>query len=41
MRNRMSANRLPAVFMRGGTSKALMFHLRDLARGLFEGYVYT
>ena len=22
--------RLPAVFMRGGTSKALMFHLRDL-----------
>ena len=23
-------NKLPAVFMRGGTSKALMFHLRDL-----------
>jgi 2-methylaconitate cis-trans-isomerase PrpF len=23
-------NRLPAVFMRGGTSKALMFHFRDL-----------
>ena len=26
----MKQNRLPAVFMRGGTSKALMFHLRDL-----------
>lgn len=26
----MSGTRLPAVFMRGGTSKALMFHLRDL-----------
>ena len=26
----MTARRLPAVFMRGGTSKALMFHLRDL-----------
>jgi 2-methylaconitate cis-trans-isomerase PrpF len=26
----MKANRLPAVFMRGGTSKALVFHLRDL-----------
>jgi 2-methylaconitate isomerase len=26
----MKSRRLPATFMRGGTSKALMFHLRDL-----------
>jgi 2-methylaconitate cis-trans-isomerase PrpF len=26
----MAGNRLPAVFMRGGTSKALLFHARDL-----------
>lgn len=26
----MQSRRIPAVFMRGGTSKALMFHLRDL-----------
>jgi 2-methylaconitate isomerase len=26
----MRSRRLPAAFMRGGTSKALMFHLRDL-----------
>lgn len=33
----MGAQRLPAVFMRGGTSKALMFHLRDLpARGAWD-----
>ncbi|HRD77437.1 MAG TPA: PrpF domain-containing protein, partial [Hyphomicrobiaceae bacterium] len=26
----MSQKRIPAVFMRGGTSKAVMFHVRDL-----------
>ena len=28
----MPQNRLPAVFMRGGTSKAIVFHARDLPR---------
>ena len=28
----MRGQKLPAVFMRGGTSKAVMFHLRDLPR---------
>ena len=28
----MRGQRLPAVFMRGGTSKAVLFHLRDLPR---------
>ncbi len=26
----MPQHKLPAVFMRGGTSKAVMFHARDL-----------
>ncbi|SVC13566.1 uncharacterized protein METZ01_LOCUS266420, partial [marine metagenome] len=26
----MQQRKIPAVFMRGGTSKALMFHRRDL-----------
>ena len=26
----MSQKKIPAVFMRGGTSKAIMFHARDL-----------
>jgi len=45
----MAQRKYPAVFMRGGTSKAILFHARDLpaargsfyrtARRLFEGYV--
>ena len=32
----MAQNKLPAVFMRGGTSKAIVFHARDLPKSRAE-----
>ncbi len=32
---------IPAVFMRGGTSKAIMFHARDLPEDRQPGTIFT